>query len=473
MHPKSSRLVAASTVASAALALVGCQQYQPKPLDLAAHEADWRMRTPAGEAVRSFAHRLSERAGDTSDAFDPTDGLSLAEGELVALVFNPDLRLARLRAGVSAASVQHAGRWDDPQFSIDVLRITQSVPDRWVITPGLAFTIPISGRLRAEKARAAAAAHAALDRVAEAEWRIRRDVRLAWLEWSAATTRVDEQQRLIESMESLVASTERLADAGEMQRTEATLFSLERSQRIYELVRTRGRAAEGEQRLRSLLGLAPDAALNLIPTLAIDGENASPPDGVLASQSLTLARLQQEYGVAEQTLRREIRKQYPDLTIGPLYESDQGQSRIGFLGAIPIPILNANRQAIAEAEAERELARAAYETEYERIVGAIAVTSARAQALARERSLITSEMAPLVDRQVADAMRLLELGETGGLILLESLGRAHETKMHLIDVRLDEARAQAELAHLIGPGPEPGAPEADSAIPAAGGEVNP
>lgn len=473
MHHSSFRSAAAGVAAGAAVALAGCQQYQANPLDIAAHEAEWRARSPADDAVQSFAQRLSLGEGRASGAIDPDDGLSLSEGELVALVFNPDLRLARLRAGVAAVSAEHAGRWDDPTFSIDVLRITESVSNPWVITPGLALTIPVSGRLEVEKARADAATRVALDRIAEEEWRIRRDVRLAWLEWSAARQRIDEQQALLESMASLVASTASLAEAGEMLRTEAALLSLEQAQRTYELVRMRGRAEEAEQRLRSLLGLAPEAPLVLVPTLAVDVGAEAELELDLSSRSLLLARLRQEYEVAEQTLRREIRKQYPDLTIGPQYESDEGQSRVGLFGAIPIPILNANRRGIAEAEAERELARAAYETEYERIVGAIAVTSARAQSLTRERTAITTEMAPLVDRQLADATRLLALGETGGLILLESLVRAHAMKLHLIDVRLDEAKARAELAHLLGPEPHAQTPEAESAIPAASGEVNP
>ena len=50
------------------------------------------------------------------------------------------------------------------------------------------------------------------------------------------------------------------------------------------------------------------------------------------------------------------------LTLGPMYESEQGQSRIGFFGVVPLPFLNANRRGIAQARASRELARAAFET---------------------------------------------------------------------------------------------------------------
>jgi outer membrane protein TolC len=452
-----------TAVAAAALLLTGCQKYQAQPLDPAAHRSQWRARTADHETVRLFAERLAEAGHFRAAEFDPNNGLDCAEAELVALVFNPDLRIARLKAGVSAATAEHAGLWDDPTLSFDVLHITESVSNRWVVTPGLAFTIPISGRLKVEKARASAAMRAALDRVAEDEWWTRQQVRLAWLQWSATVIQYDQQQRLLESMDPLVASTSRLAESGEMLRTEAALFSIEQSQREYELRRLDGVRGEAEQRLRSLLGISPDAPIDLTPSLNIFPAEDSPADTV-SERNPSLVRLRQEYEVAEKTLQREIRKQYPDLTIGPLYEEDQGQSRIGFFGSLPLAILNANKQGIAEAEAARQLARAAYETEYERLIGRMAATSLKAESLADEKSLIVTELAPLIDRQLEDARRLLELGEGGGLVLLETLVRAHDIKTHLITVRLEEARARSELIFLEGP--PPANPNEESFAPA-------
>ncbi|MHC5024019.1 MAG: TolC family protein [Planctomycetota bacterium] len=461
VHPRTIR--ALGTLAGAGLLLAGCQSYQPRPLDPELHRERWLARSPKSEDVVAFAARLEEHvAGSTT--FDPTDGISLSEAEVIALVFNGDLRLARLRAGVATATAAHAGLWDDPELAIEVLRITESVSSPWVITPGIAFTIPISGRLEVEKARADAALRAELHRVAEAEWRVRRDVRRAWLAWSASVIRAAESERFVESMESLVASTTRLADAGELPRTEAALFVIEQSRRRQGLGRHRGEISAGEQRLRMLLGLSPDAPLALVA-----GLDAPRPSEVVAagveetvpSRSPELARLRAEYEVAEQALRREIRKQYPDLTIGPLYESDQGQSRIGFFGAIPLPVLNANRQGIAEARAERELARAAFETGCERLAGSLALARVRAEALRAQRAEIAEVLAPMVDSQVADARRLLELGEGGGLVLLESLVSAHDTKMQLIDVRVTEAMAAAEVAFLLGPPAAQHDPETD------------
>lgn len=433
----------------AAAMLAGCQGYQSRPLDLAGHREAWLARTPGDEAVRAFAERLGRL--DEAGGFDLSDGLSLAEGEVVALVFNPDLRLARLRAGVASAMAEHAGLWQDPQFGVDFLSMVEGGSDPLIITPGLSFSIPISGRLEAEKARADAAVAAELTRVAEQEWRTRMEVRRAWLRWSAARLKAAQTERLLESIESLVGSTSRLAKAGEIVRTEAALFTIEQASQRQALLRYRGEAAEAEQELRALLGLSPTAPLELAPTVVLSGDFEEFTPDAAAERSLVLARLRDEYEVAEQTLRREVREQYPDLTVGPLAEFDRGDTLLGFSLSLPIPILNANKQGIAEAHAERELARAAFETAYERLVGSLAGTRLRLECLREQRAILESDIVPLVDRQLADAQNLLQLGEGGSLVLLESLTRVGQTQMSLIDARLGESLAIAQLAELVGP----------------------
>lgn len=315
------RALAGALIAAATLA-AGCTAYEARPLDQVAHERIWRARSATDARIADFAHRLQERPG-AEPPFDPNDGIGPGEAEAIALCFNPDLRLARLEAGVVAAGAEHAGRWDDPEFSIDLLRVAESVPDRWIVSPGLALTIPLSGRLGAERDLASAEVRAAGQQVLEAEWAVRHELRLAWLEWSAAVLRQEQLAGLLDSVQTLADSTARLADAGEMLRTEATLFSIERVRRRQESDRQHGLVREAEQRLRAVMGLAPDAPVVLLPTLAL----ADPPEVSVSNEvgerNPSLARLREQYDAAEHALRAEIRKQYPDLTIGPLYESDQ------------------------------------------------------------------------------------------------------------------------------------------------------
>jgi outer membrane protein, heavy metal efflux system len=439
----------------------GCQSYHSRPLDLPAHAESWHARRAADAAIQRFAERPDP--GDVPGerrVFDPADGLSLEEAETVALVFNPDLRLARLHAGVARALADHAGLWEDPVFQVDILHILESVSKPWIFSPGIALTLPLSGRLNIEWERAAASLRAELLRVAEAEWTVQRELRETWAAWTALQLKVDETERLIDTLHRLVEATSMLVDAGEMLRTQAALFAIERGQRLQDDRRIAAELVQVELQLKQIMGLSPDAAVELIPGIHGLAESVSPEDSweaaALAARNPTLLRMGTEYQAAEESLREQIARQYPDLVIGPAYESDQGQSRIGLLGGISLPVFNRNRRGIAEAEAQRELARGSFEVAAERLLADLAATEAHLRSLRDQRQYVEQDLVPQIDRQIADARRLLELGEddaSGGLVLLESLRRAHELRLYLIDLRRDELLAEIRRRHLLGPPP--------------------
>ncbi len=444
MH-KFFQLIAAS---NAALLLAACQSFDQQPLDLPAHDQKWRAQSSDSEKIRAFARRLAKSSSRPA-TFNPSNGISLAEGKMISLVYNPDLRVARLKAGVAKAEADFAGLWNDPELSLDVLRVTEGVPDPWIIGSSLAVTIPLSGRLSAEKKLAEASFHVALDRVAETEWKVMIDLQKSWVKWSALRTELEQTTKVVNSLNSIVKSTQLLAEQGEISSTEAGLFTIEQTSRRAEVARLKGEVKAEEQVIRSLLGLSPSAPIRLVPHLALTSWN--PSENRLSYNNPTINRLRREYEVSERTLIREIRKQYPDLTIGPQAESDEGQSRIGFIGAIPLPILNANKGGIAKARTQREVARAAYEAEYERKVGQLAAANARLRGIRGQQSSLQQSLIPLVDRQVSDAQKLVQLGEGGSLILLESIVRAHEAKLKIITTEQQRSLAETDLQFLLGP----------------------
>lgn len=429
------------------LLLASCQSYQSSPLDPEVHRKAWRNRSDSDERVMAFARRL-ERSPPRSVNFSPENGLSLTEGEIVALVYNPDLRVARLKAGVARAVADHAARWDDPQINFNVLKILESVPNPWFIASSVTFTFPVSGRLAVEKSRASAASYSELAKVAEEEWRVLRDLRKTWIDWSANQLRLTQTQKMIRSLDSLVKMTNRLVELGELPRTEARLFQIEQETRRAEEDRLLGKIKQGEQEIRAYLGLSPTASVRLVssPTEISQGESTS-----VSQTNPTVIRLQNDYQVAELTLLREIREQFPDLNLGPSSEEEEERSRVGLIGAIPLPVLNANKGGIAKARAEREVARAAYESQIERTEGKLAARRAELSGIRARRKSLKSKVVPLVDQQIADARKLLEIGEGNSLVYLESLIRAHEAKLSLIAVSLDESLTLVEINHLLGP----------------------
>lgn len=434
-----------------ALALAGCQTYTPRPLDAAKHRSEFLARSPESERVAQFAQRLS-RASSSPVEFNPADGVTLQEAEIIALVFNTDLRRARARAGVAAAVAAHAGLWEDPVLGTDLTRIIQDTPHPWKVFTTVGLTIPISGRLKIEKLRAGAEHAAELARIHEAEWAVRTDLRGRWAEWAAARHRYEILRDLVRQLDALLGIVERIEQAGELARLETGLFRIESASRAAALEQARAAVQESELSLRRLMGLAPSAPVSFVhaePPLPTPGPDDPAAAAEESNPGLAVARA--EYQTAERRLELEIRKQYPDLQIGPGYGREGGQDQFLLNLSIPLPIFNRNQQGIAAAAAERDAARVAFEAAAEELASDLQTAATRLGAAAAQARIFERGMVPLVDQQYADARRTAELGEVNAFLLLETLTRQQDAKLALIDARLAERLAAIRVQALVGP----------------------
>lgn len=446
----------------------GCQTYEARPLALDQHHAEFLARTLESFETRAAApdapnENLGQVEGTArhTPGFSLSDGVSLPEAELVALVYNADLRVARLKAGVTLASREHAGLWEDPSLGVDLARILASVPHPWEIGATIGFTIPISGRLDAEKSKAGAEHAAELARVLDAEWRTRGELRAAWARWSALSAKTDETREFLSRVEQVLAAVDKMEQAGELARTEARLIRIEQATRRNELRALDAETAEEELGIKRLMGIAPTASAAFVPSTdaTIGAASTVPADtsvGTAAEHFASNTELQiarGEYEVAEHALLLEIKQQFPDLEIGPGYGREDGNDRalLGF--TIPIPILNANRRAIEEARAAREVARAHAEGTLEKLLADAEQFRRRHASAADRRATLESEIVPMLDRQYDDIRAAVRVGQVDTIVLLETLARQHESKLALIDARRDEQLAGIALGTLGGPPP--------------------
>jgi CRISPR system Cascade subunit CasA len=296
-------------------------------------------------------------------------------------------------------------------------------------------------------------------------------VRRAWSEWSALDAQLSATRDFLARVDQVLSVVDKMEQAGEMARTEARLFRIEKATKASELAVLESRAREADLGLRQLMGMSPDASLRLQtggigPARA--GSRLSVEPAELESRSPAMLVAAAEYEVAEKTLEFEVRKQYPDLHIGPGYGNEDGQNQVLLGLSIPVPILNANRRQIAEARAQRELARAGAETTLEQTVASLRAAEVRLKAATLRRQTLETEIVPLVDAQYADAREVARLGEVNTLVLLESLKRQQEAKIGLVEAARDEAIAAVDLEEVIGPPavtvppPTPGSSPIDS-----------
>jgi len=465
MSRKPGRQFAACAAALMASAAGGCRTYEPRALDMEGHRDAWLARTPADPAVAAYAQRMAEEGRPVRDGFDLRDGVSLAEAEAVAMVFNPDLRMARLRAGVALATAENAGLWQDPELGVDVQRILESVDEPWKVFTTIGVTIPISGRLELEKKSARTEHALELVEVARAEWETRIALRRAWIEWSALREDAAAAREFVLVAEATTKIVDRLEEAGEIARIEARLFRVELAQRRSELRGIEAQLEQAELEIKAIMGLAPGAPVELRAWGLGESATGSMDELMLAAgeRNPRLAAARSAYAAAEAALELEVRKQYPDIMIGPGYGREEGMDQFLFGVSLPLPFVNGNRQAIAEAEAKREEARGAFETEYERLWGEVSKAESRLRAAEAQRRIIEEDVVPLVDAQYADTRKLAELGEVNTFVLLESLAQSLEAKRQLIAARKEESLARAALREIVGP--EAGAGAGD-AVPA-------
>ncbi len=435
---------------SLACVLAGCQGYERVPLDLRAHAAEFEQRALQEVPLRDFVARLAATGAETPEVFDIADGLSPAEGEVLALFYNPDLRLARLDAGIALANYKTAGLWQDPEFGFDAAEVLSPAG---VFEYGLmlGLTIPVSGRLEVEKDRAGAAYEAELRRIVDAEWSLRSQVRSAWADWTAAEERVRLLTQVIAQVERITAITNRLEAAGELTRVESRLIRAEALSVRADLIAAQQAELDARLRLLGLMGVLPTDEVNLLAAFpATEPPQVEDEVHRLVEFNTALGVRRVEYQLAEEALRLEVRKQYPDITIGGGYGSED-DDRLLLGVSLPIPALNANRAGIADARARRDRARVAAEVTFENLSRELVAARAAVRAAQQQRAAFETDLVPLLSEQASEVERIADLGEVDTLLLLETVTRGFDARSMLLDLRASEVKAINELTRLLGP----------------------
>lgn len=451
----STRLSRAITLATGVAMLclfAGCQSYERAPLDIAAYRNSLAARVSDTEPIASFLERLTEQGWDVPDRFDPSDGVSLPEGEVLALFYNADLRVARLDAGATLANYETVGLWEDPEFGFDGAEILSPSGNPFEFGLTLNLTIPISGRLGIEKDRAGQAYEAELRRIVDSEWTKRAQIRSAWATWTVSLNRLSLLQDTAAQTERIVAIADRLEHAEELTRVETRLLRAALVQARSDVAQAQRDEVRAKIALLGLMGLAPDAKVRLIPALVLPEElTIEDPIRRLITSNTILAVRRAEYHVAEETLRLEVRKQYPDITIGAGYGSEDNDDRLLLGFSIPVPSLNANRAGIADARAQRDIARAAAEIAFEQIAREFANAQAELASVQSQLAFYQNELVPMFDEQTSEVDQLAELGEVDTFVLLETVTQTYATKSRLLALRAEEIAAATEIERLLGP----------------------
>lgn len=448
----------------------GCQTYEPQPLNLPGHVETWRSRPAllSPEAAAMLEDRLDamgvgavEAGADGEPSADAAAlSLTLADARLMALWLNPQLRVARAEAGVPTAGVEFAELWPDPELGFNLKRITESVDHPWLGGVSLGFTIPLSGRLEAQRDLAMAQSAEAVQKAAGLEAQLLRDLTLDWLHLASMRQQLADVKHYARELDALAADADRLAQAGEITPTDARVFAIQRTQTQARLAQLRAHNEGHRLALLERIGLHPEVPVQLATaesatTSAGAADEAMPIDSrdeVAALLEHPEARIAVvAYEAAEQTLRLEMARQYPDLNIGPTYDNEQGQSRIGLGLGIPVPAWNRNQRGIAEAAAARDAARVRAQAAVEWLVHQKAQTQQAYDAATSRLDRIGSQLQPLVQQQLDEVRQLIRQGELNVLLVDSVLEKWIDLQRDREAARLAVEQAAVRLRYLMDP----------------------
>lgn len=355
-----SRAVRASRLGLLAcvVGLAGCATYSPLPLG-------------TGQGAKS----VSQLSVDTSTMplpalrshrFDLSHGMDVTDVAILAVANSPDLKLMRDQLGIARAQAFQAGLLPDPQVTINQEYLTHPMPG-YRTSSAYGITEDITSLLLRSTRKAAANAQA--DQV---------NLDLLWAEWQTiaqARQLFNQVVSLREQQQRLAAEQAALAPVDgyvrkALQQGNLTYDAASAGLNAYADATKRlsdctVQLHQAEHDLRLLLGLAPDAPLDLT------GEpfQASPtPDQVEAAladlprRRPDLLALQAGYKSQEATLRGAIRAQFPALVFGPDHQNDNsGVPSWGFNIGVTLPLFDRNRGNIAIEKATRQQLKDDYE----------------------------------------------------------------------------------------------------------------
>ena len=354
------RCISIGSVFSATLMLAGCslQHYQAAPITPATTAAQFEERNLADKGLRAYleknlVHPITEW---------PPKVWNLRTLSLAALYFNPEMEAARARVAEADSAIVTAGARPNP-----TLGVAPGVPSPYLFNLDLAIPIETAGkrRYRLESARAMDAS-ARFD-LADSAWKVRSAVRSAMLDYDFASRTSELLRGEQVSHQNQIRLLQGRFSVGEIARGEVSVAEIELQKTNLALTTSDNQISEARVALAAAIGI-PTAALKSVqlssgsidtpPSAEVLSPNAVQRDAVL--NRMDVRRALAQYAAAEADLRLQIAKQYPDFEISPGYTYEERNNFFTIGLATTLPIFSRNQGPIAEAEARRKEAGAAF-----------------------------------------------------------------------------------------------------------------
>lgn len=429
----------------AAMILAGCaaRRYQSAPIAPEDSALKLESRTLADPGLKVF---LEQNLGHVLSPWPPTNW-DVNALTLAALYFNPQIEAARAQAEAASAAVVTAGARPNPTLSI-----SPGIPSPYLF--GLDFAVPIEthGKRGIRVAEAQNLDEAARVGLAVTAWKVRSQVRQAF----AGVLVAEERGNLLRAQNNLLTRQVQLLQprlvAGEIPRSDVDSARVELLNGELTATQATGQVATARVSLSAAIG---------VPVVALENVRLSWPEfqSPPAPESFSPQQIQREavvdrldvraaliqYAAAEQALRLEIARQYPDFSIGPGYQFEESHNFFTIVFSTVLPIFNRNQGPIGEAEAARKKAAADFLAVQAQGIAQTEAAFAAYRSPFAEFDQTKTDLVVLQTHRADMQRRSVALGESDGLALNGTLLEGSAAALLELDAL---SRAQAALGAL-------------------------
>lgn len=414
----------------AAVVCGSCVQYKPQAIDLRRDAAEWR-RVSMGLVQPGQALRVEALKG-------------------IGLLMNADLNKARLTYLRSAVGAKYAGLWKDPALTVGADRYLSG--RQWDRNAGFTLTLPVTGL--PSLSRKVAECYKAADYYALRA--LERDylVRLQTLCYSIRTVHTKRGiiRARMEQVEGELASITRLQGLGEASAADLQDATQRYNDTVKELQELDNDHISKHLELISMLGLHPavgevevaDALPSGVPARA-----AAPTVEQLLQHPRLLAAMA-AYHTSEKELQLEIRKQYPELELGPGFLHEEGENKIGLSVGFTLPLWNRNREGVARALSGRALSRHDALQQWHELVQQVSALMQR-QELSARHCRAEHERLTALQSSLARQEELFRLGEVALPVLAPARQELYTRRLAYLDCLAELLEIQTALQYLSTP----------------------
>jgi CRISPR system Cascade subunit CasA len=393
---KTPRILALVTTAGALLG--ACAHYEPVPV------------APERFAARYDAGRLDE----------PPGGGAWDNAALLKASLDHSSSLREAQATYRAARAAAKASRTPPPISLTL--VAEYSRDAGGATPWLysgLLNIPLDAGAKrdARLSTADLAAVQALYDYAEAIWTVRSALVHAHIERLAAEREAVLAQQAVQLRADRAHKLEQRIRSGEDARPAGVAAAADLATAQRRLQDLTNQRVQADAALAKALGVGIAAVQPI--TLEPLPNTVTPPapaDLIVWRQEAVLRRrdvlrVVADYAAAEQGVRLEVAKQYPDVQLGPGYTFERGQHKIPFDLTLVLPPRDLNRANIRSAEAKRALAAAKLDSVQAAVLAAVDQSSTALIGAKAGLDRALNQDLPLARRADAAARKALAAGD--------------------------------------------------------------